>query len=863
MNIKGMRCKSCSFFFCKFSFKYVIIYGLYIFLRKVNGDILSMKRTKIMIGGTSALTLMSLGVVDVYADETPKPTGNVIARGEDGVPWELYENGYLLFKPETGKDTLTNVNGDTSWKREYGAKIKHVGFTGKVYAPENSRYLFSKYTNTVANNNPVNLNFDPITLDTLYLDTSKVTNMYAMFKDLSNVNILDVTRFDTSKVTNMGSMFENVSKITNLDVTHFDTINVMYMNSMFKGMFNLKHLDVTHFNTISVNRMDSMFEGLSNLTELDVTKFNTSNVINMSAMFNGMSKLTNLDVTHFDTSKVWNMSFMFYNLANIRDIDVIHFNTSKTLNMDFMFRGMSNLTNLDVSHFDTSKVFSMLGMFENLSELTSLDISNFDTTKVKNMNNILFGLNKLKEIKIGDKFKGDGIRSIMIGHVYGANYTENWHKINDKAHPYSVQDWANAYNANPTAYAGTWVREERPQGVTLTFDGEKFSPVKFKPNSDAFPELPNPSKPKQNHNSEEVKIIDKAITTNANHTEEISSVIKYSSRSLYSSTARRVNGSVEAESDGVFMDFKSSPPFDKPTFNYTRKNLPATVNPVKVLYKYKESFVTPKPTNPGVKPNSDVELLPEPKKPTAKDVPVLTEKEKTPPTEPNKPTLPNKPVEPNKPPFIEEKYVWGISLPELPKEPEKPNVFTSKDTVLNRLFKVTKLEYNYVPTTYFEDEGSNQIIPREPGDKEKREFPNWKYIKTTTDKDGNRHHIYTKVKKANRLSNLFVNHYKEGTTEKVAESEEYRDHLIGSDYKTKPQTIKSKVINESGKLFILNYELVGLPNNKDGKYTEQDTVVNYYYKEIRTELKVSSSNSLQLKNKLASWGNSLTLRKFK
>ena len=37
-----------------------------------------------------------------------RPEGKVIAQGEDGVPWELYENGYLLFKPEPGKDTLTN-----------------------------------------------------------------------------------------------------------------------------------------------------------------------------------------------------------------------------------------------------------------------------------------------------------------------------------------------------------------------------------------------------------------------------------------------------------------------------------------------------------------------------------------------------------------------------------------------------------------------------------------------------------------------------------------------------------------------------------------------------------------------------------
>ena len=580
-----------------------------------------MKRTKIMIGGTSVLTLMSLGVVDVYADEEPKPTGNVVARGEDGVPWELYENGYLLFKPEAGKDTLTNVNGDTSWKREHGAKIKHVGFAGKVYAPENSRYLFSKYTNTVANNNPVNLNFNPITLDLSYLDTSKVTNMYAMFKDLSNVNVLDVTRFDTSKVTNMSSMFENVSKVINLDVTHFNTINVMYMSSMFKGMSNLKYLDVTHFDTSSVIGMDFMFEGLSNLTELDVTKFNTSNVVNMSSMFRGMSKLLNLDLTHFDTSKVWNMSYMFYGLVNLRAIDLRHFNTSKTLDMNFMFKGMSNLTNLDVSHFDTSKVFYMLGMFEDLSELTSLDISNFDTTKVKNMNNILFGLNKLKEIKIGDKFKGDGIRSIMIGHVYGANYTENWHKINDKAHSYSVQDWANSYNANPTAYAGTWVREERPQGATLTFDGEKFPPVKFKPNSDAFPELPRPSKPKPNHKfvgwsrtpggelidlktikpGEEINLhpIWKPVENTKNRTEKITITTVYEADPNLDYGKRTETAGVEGEK--------------RVTTTYTVKDYTGElINPVE-----SETITTPmkpKVVKVGTKPTSKLENIPSPKR---------------------------------------------------------------------------------------------------------------------------------------------------------------------------------------------------------------------------------------------------------
>lgn len=28
-----------------------------------------------------------------------QPQGKIIATGEDGVLWELYENGYLLFRP--------------------------------------------------------------------------------------------------------------------------------------------------------------------------------------------------------------------------------------------------------------------------------------------------------------------------------------------------------------------------------------------------------------------------------------------------------------------------------------------------------------------------------------------------------------------------------------------------------------------------------------------------------------------------------------------------------------------------------------------------------------------------------------------
>ena len=720
---------------------------------------IKIKKSKILLGGGGALiTLGSLGVIDVYADETPKPTGNVIARGEDGVPWELYENGYLLFKPVPGKDTLINNKGDTTWKREHGSKIKHVGFAGKVYAPEDSSALFSNIY-FEKGNFIKEIVFNPVTLDVSNVDTSKVTDMEYMFYGLSNLMNLDVTKFDTRKVTNMGGMFTYLSNVTNLDVTHFNTSKVTDMSSMFSGMSKLTNLDVTKFDTSSVKSMIGMFRGLSNLTTLDVTHFNTSNVTDMSSMFMDVSKITSLDVTKFDTSKVTSMNSMFSNMSNLisldvtkfdtskvtdmssmfsslskitnldvtkfdtsnvtdmgsmfalmsnlKNLDVTHFNTDKVKNMRYMFFSIPNLTSLDVTNFNTSNVTKMEYMFSELSKLKNLNVTNFDTSKVKNMNSMfsrlfnlvdldvthfntsnvtdmggmfsfmdnlksidvtkfntskvtnmekmfsgmsqlvtldltnfdtsnveimrymLTGTNKLKELKLGDKFNSIGIHDMnkllngsVINHSYGNQYTDKWHKINDKAHPYTVDDWANLYKSNPSTTAGTWVREETPKTeVTLTFDSEKFPPVKFKPNSDKFPELPNPSKPKPNHKfvgwsrtsggepidpktikpGEEINLhpIWKPVENIKNRTEKIAITTVYEEDSNLDYGKRTETAGVGGEK--------------RVTTTYTVKDYTGElINPVE-----SETITTPmkpKVVKVGTKPTSKVENIPSPKR---------------------------------------------------------------------------------------------------------------------------------------------------------------------------------------------------------------------------------------------------------
>lgn len=127
--------------------------------RQEKNEIYSIRKFKIGVGSALiGLSVLGAGLISnvpaiqnvisvqaVHAAETtPQPEGRVIAQGEDGVPWELYENGYLLFKPVAGKDTLTNGNGVATWKTSHGPQIKHVGFAGKVYAPVDSGFFVFK-----------------------------------------------------------------------------------------------------------------------------------------------------------------------------------------------------------------------------------------------------------------------------------------------------------------------------------------------------------------------------------------------------------------------------------------------------------------------------------------------------------------------------------------------------------------------------------------------------------------------------------------------------------------------------------------------------------------------------------------------
>ena len=82
---------------------------------------------------------------------------------------------------------------------------------------------------------------------------------------------------DTSNVTSMSNMFRNMSALTSLDLKCFDTSNVTNMFMMFAYCSKLESLDLTTFNVEKVTNFTNMLWMMSNLGGGNKTKVYVSN----------------------------------------------------------------------------------------------------------------------------------------------------------------------------------------------------------------------------------------------------------------------------------------------------------------------------------------------------------------------------------------------------------------------------------------------------------------------------------------------------------------------------------------------------------------------------------------------------------
>ena len=100
--------------------------------------------------------------------------------------------------------------------------------------------------------------------------------------------------------------------------------------------------------------------------------------------------------------------------------------------------------------------------------------------------------------------------------------------------------------------------------------------------------------------------------------------------------------------------------------------------------------------------------------------------------------------------------------------------------------------------------------------------------------------IYTiTIEKPKVYANVVANYYKDGTEEKLAESDTQENKRVLTDYETEAKEIAPKTVVEETELATITrtytYTLKAEPENKKGKVAKEGVVVNYFYTETVEE----------------------------
>ena len=412
--------------------------------------------------------------------EAPKVAkkANVVAASEITGTWGTSP---YTFDENTGVLTIGagELSGYTEspWsenKNVDAEAIKKIVLSGKVVAPKNSRLLFS-------GNTPAEKLTNVTEIEGLsQLDTSNVTDMWKMFKDMSSITSLDVSGFDTSNVTDMRSMFYGMSSVTSLDVSNFDTSKVTFMSYMFADAplkkltlgDTFKFVEANASLTSAWKREDGKGTfysaedfmknyGTGDLTAGTYVSVETDTWGTSPYMFDkdtgtltiGAGELSGYKESPWSSNKLdnkaikkivlagkvvapENSNYLFStstvgkDLTNVTEIEGLsQLDTSNVTDMSYMFFGMSSVTSLDVSSFDTSNVTTMSYMFYGMSSVTGLDVSNFDTSNVTTMGYMFKGMGSVTSLDLSnfdtsnvtdmtDMFFGTSLKKLILGDTF-------------------------------------------------------------------------------------------------------------------------------------------------------------------------------------------------------------------------------------------------------------------------------------------------------------------------------------------------------------------------------------------------------------------------------------------------------------
>lgn len=211
-------------------------------------------------------------------------------------------------------------------------------------------------------------------------------NFSYMFSGCSAIESLDLTAFkyeNTNNVRNCSYMFSNCNSLKSISFNSsgYTFRYVTNASNMFRSCQSLKSIDLRGVLNVSSSsgtnvNFSYMFYDCSEITEIQLNRVSYARATNVASMFQGCTKLKTITNLDYATfAAATDMSYMFYYCTSIKSLDVSNFNTSNCTDMNHMFYYCEALTNLDLRNFNTKNVTDMSYMFQYCRSLSTLDMS--------------------------------------------------------------------------------------------------------------------------------------------------------------------------------------------------------------------------------------------------------------------------------------------------------------------------------------------------------------------------------------------------------------------------------------------------------------------------------------------------------
>ena len=357
---------------------------------------------------------------------------NTLPTGTNNNSWDVSldkDGSVMAYYTDTDNDNLYEVA---------------IRANGKIILPDNSSYLFANFTKAEVITGFANV------------DTTRVTNMNAMFKGDAKLTALLILDFDTTRVTNMTEMFSGCTTLAKIMVEDgFVTTGVTSDNNMFLGDTALVGGAGTTYSASHVNKEYARVDGGSSApgyftgtgttpggntepggntdptpdpdptpTEPEVTTTGgtlaTGNTGN-GTFFNSspinkpqVERIIIQTTTTAPTGSLgsWNAASSgtvtaYYTDANNNNLYEVYLTTNGKLvaptNSKNLFRGFTELVSISgIKNLDTSNVTNMSNMFNSCSKLTTLDLEKMDTSKVTDMSYMFSNCTALTELDLFD-----------------------------------------------------------------------------------------------------------------------------------------------------------------------------------------------------------------------------------------------------------------------------------------------------------------------------------------------------------------------------------------------------------------------------------------------------------------------------